>query len=310
MKEKKKPQLIPSKLSKKQIAYGLTAISIALYVATNHLLFALATFALLIYVFYEEFFTQKNALKELVYSLGFALGAWLLLSFLLNTSSPINVVTSCSMLPNLERGDLIILQGGELNTQAAGLDKNLSQLEYRQFYLNNQQTGSRITLPFIDNQSLFSIQAKECNRVYKDRQTPTICLDSINLQGVNYSQKPSHDTMVFESDTSAGLIIHRSLLKMNATDGEYYLTKGDNNQFPDQLSGFPVIKRQEMRQVLLNIPLIGIVGLNQNASIIYSKENDLKVKGKVLLRVPYIGYAKLFLFLQFATPAGCDSTLQ
>ena len=293
----------------KNHAYAGIAATIALYVITQSIFFALATFALLIYVFYEEFFKQKNALKELAYSLGFALAAWLLLSFLLNTSSPINVVTSCSMLPNLERGDLIILKGdAEYNTQAVSLSQNLSSVEYRQFYVNGQSNGAALTIPFQNGQPLFSTQAKQCTRNKAGSLSQVICLDSITINNQTFRQKQSNDILVFDSSTQAGLIIHRSLLKINSTDGEYYLTKGDNNQFPDELSGFPLVKRQEMRQVLLNMPLIGVIGLNKENQITYSKDQDLKVKGKVLLRIPYVGYAKLFLFLQFQTPPGCDMT--
>ena len=298
-----------NELTHKQIAYVGIALTIALYVITNSILFALLTFVLLVFVFYEEFFKQKNAFKELAYSLGFALAAWLLLSFLLNTSSPINVVTSCSMLPNLERGDLIILKGdSEYNTQSTHTAKNLSALEYRQFYLNGQQNGAVITIPFEDGQPLFSTQAKQCNRKKAESLTQVVCLDSITINNQSFQQKPSNDILVFDSSTPAGLIIHRSLLKINSTDGEYYLTKGDNNQFPDQLSGFPLVKRQEMRQVLFNLPMLGVVGLDGQNQIKFAKDSDLKVKGKVLFRVPYVGYAKLFLFLQFTTPAGCDMT--
>jgi signal peptidase I len=294
-------------LSAKQLAYLGTAAAIAFYVITQNAVFALATFALLVFVFYEEFFTQKNALKEMISSIAFALGAWLLLSFLLNTSSPINVVTSCSMLPDLERGDLIILKGeGDYNTQATQFDENLSRVQYSPYSLGNGQSSAKIILPTANGNPVFQPAVKTCTRSRGGQTYQVACLDYASIANAKSYPSKANDVLVFESDTAAGLIIHRSLAKINAKDGEYYLTKGDNNQFPDQISGFPLIKRQEMRQVLFNIPILGVVGLDKNNDVIYAKENDVKIKGKVLLRIPYVGYAKLFLFLQFATPAGCD----
>jgi len=45
----------------------------------------------------------------------------------------------------------------------------------------------------------------------------------------------------------------------------------------------------------------------ENGRFAFVAEKD--VKGRVVLRIPYVGYLKLFLFLQFEVPQGCDSVL-
>jgi hypothetical protein len=65
---------------------------------------------------------------------------------------------------------------------------------------------------------------------------------------------------------------------VDASDGTFYLTKGDNNALVDQSAG-------------IHAP---------GASAIH---------GKMLLRIPLVGYLKLLLFLQFDTPGNCQYQL-
>ena len=296
-----------SKITNKQLGYAGILVFIAGYVLTGSSLFAFATFAALIYVIYEEFFNQKNAVGEAASSLAFALGAWIVISLVLNTTSPINIITSCSMLPNLDRGDVIILQGVQSFATQQTTTTNFSDVTYKQFLVQNENNSMRLAVPFKGSEPAFNFSVKQCTRKTYGKTYQTPCLDSLQLNGV-FSENKSNDVIVYESGTPAGLIIHRSLLKIIAPDGEFYLTKGDNNQFPDQISGIPIVKRQELRQVLLNIPFLIVVGLNEKGQVITTREQDLKIKGKVLARIPYLGYAKLFLFLQFDAPAGCETT--
>lgn len=52
------------------------------------------------------------------------------LGFALSTPDPIVVVVSCSMLPNLDRGDLLVLQGVDVSTLKAGLPPEGDVLVY------------------------------------------------------------------------------------------------------------------------------------------------------------------------------------
>lgn len=296
------------KITPLHAAYTGIAVSIILYVLSNNWLFGVSTFLALLYVFYVEFVKQKNPLNETLNSLAFALGVWMAISFLLNTTSPINIITSCSMLPNLDRGDVIILQGlPEYNAGQEFLEKDISTLDYAPALVRGGNSTSVIVIPTDGGKPLFSLKFKECTRQKAGQQYDVICFDSLAMNDQHW-QDFSNDVIVYESDTPAGYIIHRALLKINTPNNQYFLSQGDNNPFPDQISGIPVLKRQQMRQVVLNIPFVAVIGLDKNNSVIVSRENDLKIKGRVLARIPYLGYAKLFLFMQFNAPEGCDTT--
>ena len=225
----------------------------------------------------------RKAAKELAIAVGFAAGAWIIACFLLNTSAPLNVVTSCSMLPELERGDLIILQGADYLVDEAASGEDYSRVEYatNPYVITGGTQPSAIMLQdaTLDGEPLFEYPLRACSVVMRDgNEYSAPCAPEVNFQGESHSSD-GNDILVFEPEPRVyGLIIHRALLKINAEDGAYYLTKGDNNQFADQRAGMQLVREED-------------------------------VKGRVLLRVPLLGYLKLFFFWQFDEPPGCDRVL-
>ncbi|MFH1780190.1 MAG: hypothetical protein ABH803_03555 [Candidatus Micrarchaeota archaeon] len=238
-----------------KVIYAGILLFLALYVLINQAFFGFLVFLGLLALILIDFTPKKGdwqtSVKETAIALGFALGAWFLLSFLLNTSSPLNVVTSCSMLPNLYRGDMIILQGGDYTLPEINVNQPISEV--------------KIML----NKTKCLIGSKE-----------SLCTTSLLIDGKTFDAKPSsNDVLVFEpTPKKYGLIIHRGMLKINALDGSFYLTKGDNNPVIDQESTFELVKEKE-------------------------------VVGRVLFKIPLLGYVKLLLFMQFDIPPGCDRTI-
>jgi len=243
-----------------KIEFGFSSIvaivlvlSLVLYILFKETIFAVLVFASLILLFLGDVMPKKkqdwkDAAAELVIALAVAFGAWLTLQFVLGTASPIDVVTSCSMLPNLERGDLVFLRGGEADATTV-------------FYQEFPQISVRKELCTVKKGS-------------EEIQKP--CTTGVTINGVTYSLNKTDDVIVYEPNPQYyGLIIHRVFLKMKVGNQTYYLTKGDNNLALDQEQGISIVPQE-------------------------------KVHGKVILRVPYVGYLKLFLFLQFEEPPGCD----
>ena len=71
----------------------------------------------------------KNEIKDTAVLIIVVLIFWFAIQFLLNTSSPISAVVTCSMLPNLQRGDFAIVQGAIPNAHEIELTKaELQQL--------------------------------------------------------------------------------------------------------------------------------------------------------------------------------------
>jgi len=85
----------------------------------------------------------RKPVFEIGVTLSVAVAAWLALCFALQTSTPLNVVTSCSMLPALERGDFIILQGGGVKAREAAVPFTLGGAETKPVVLDARQQGKR-----------------------------------------------------------------------------------------------------------------------------------------------------------------------
>ena len=250
---RKQPNFLSSPAHLSHILLALLALCIGAYVLTQSVVFAFVSFALIIALFFSDF-SLKQGMKqnamELAYAIGFAAAAWFLLGFVLHTDSPINVVTSCSMLPNLQRGDLVFIRGGV--ESAPSVNAATADL-----------AGVRVRKGMCYSNSI-----------------PVQCTDQGLVSNKTIDADLNNDIIVFDpKPTGPGLLIHRVFVKIETEQGVFYLTKGDNNPVLDQ----------------------------ENGRFAFVAEKD--VKGRVVLRIPYVGYLKLFLFLQFEVPQGCDSVL-
>lgn len=187
--------------------------------------------------------------KEIAVSFAAAVAIWLALGFLLSTSAPLDVVTSCSMVPALQRGDLIVLQG--VPPQA-------------------------IIAPEINVSAMPTFLPERGNCIFEINggRMPSLCTDAALIDGKRIEANLSNDILIYD-EPARGQIIHRVFAKLRSPGGYFFLTKGDNNN-----------------------------AIDQEAAI--SPVSEKRVKGRVLLRIPYIGYVKLLAFGQFAAPAGCD----
>ncbi|MDE1828665.1 MAG: hypothetical protein KGH65_05900, partial [Candidatus Micrarchaeota archaeon] len=98
----------------------LLVILIALYSLQNSIIVGIAAFVLFIVIIVlilkevkDEVAEKgsKQSFKEIAMVLGAVIVIWVALIVILQTSSPLNAVSSCSMLPALQRGDGIVLHG-------------------------------------------------------------------------------------------------------------------------------------------------------------------------------------------------------
>lgn len=99
------------------ILYALVVISIAAYIISSNYVFGAIAFVLIIITLVAEFriSIKQEGARQSVYEIIAAIVAvvvvWLILGIALDTTSPLNVVASCSMLPSMHRGDLVVLHG-------------------------------------------------------------------------------------------------------------------------------------------------------------------------------------------------------
>ncbi len=256
----------------------------------------------------------KEEIKDTLIALVVAVGFWYLLGIVLNTSAPISAVVSCSMLPNLERGDFVIVQGSEINAPQI----QMTQHEFEEFskdpvvfYNQNQSAqvkGSAFTNCLINPNSEACLAIKEdpakivekrgemeirysaCPLKTPQGSVAIPCQDEFIYKGKTYLSNFSNDIVVYapsknDAFSKVGDIVHRAIFKIKVENQTYLITKGDNNPVMD--IGF-----FDSTYQLGNSPV--------------PKEN---LRGKVFFRIPYLGYLKLFLSGQVVEDGQCKTQL-
>ena len=198
----------------------------------------------------------------IIFSFLFAFALYSIFGFILQTSSPLVIVVSGSMLPTLARGDVVILHGVDgpnLSVQEVMLDdvdvkntslKDLADMEFQNdgnWKITFKQTGQTVYVP----------------------------------------KQGSSDIIVYTSTYKNLEIIHRAVVKIRS-NGEYFvLTKGDNNPSLDQDCG-------TVTNFLFpgeNAPQLSTSKSCPSPYPIFLSD----VKGKALVWVPWVGYVKLVL---------------
>ncbi len=242
----------------------------------------------------------KSEVVDTIVALLIALGIWFGAIFVLNTSSPVSGVVSCSMLPNLHRGDFVIVQGVEPEAYHISMsDKEFDSFsnDFSKIYHGEDEyeiEGSlyafclshydEICRDFRSNPSEFRemkgpliYHYDMCvvnNQDGTDEDAP--CVVSVEYDGLNYLTNFSHDIIVYEPSEEdvyrrVGDIVHRVFFIIDVNGKDYYITRGDNN---------PVLDMQvyDYYSMTGNYPV-----------------PDENYKGKVILRIPILGYFKLLI---------------
>jgi len=301
------------------VIYGLILLFFILYFVTGIWLFGLLIGLCIVYVVILEFahgtreHGLKDEIKETAVALLLALLVWFGASFVLQTSAPLNAIVSCSMLPHIARGDMVVLSGDRVSAPTEGV-ATIAGISRAQVYENGapvadvngsiysycatrQQTAlcqRFISSPesFTEKHGALAFAYEKCGIVMDGGRETAYgpCVSYLEVNGNRYYENLSNDIVVYQPNKGeyyarVGDIIHRAyiLLKNNEDGKTYFLTKGDNNpifdiQVYDEASG------------------------QGNAPVEISRS-----KGRILVSVPYLGYFKLFISpAAIVTPEGCD----
>lgn len=263
----------------------------------------------------EEGYIRNIA--ELAIAVGIIILLWFVLKFVLQTNYPLDVVPSCSMLPRLQRGDMVALQGIGDITQVKAPIVDVSRGAYQNM-LNN-----------IMNEQLFCVAYNKTNGKTEVSQflKPGY---SIGL----YQGSSDGGVIISPNNQSANLITYtcgaRKVQFSNGTvEDEVYTTAitvagttiiGDNNNtvvvyqtIPGD-SFYSIGDRYIIHRVYAIIDAGGDYYMltkgdnNPGLDIQYGNypANKSYVEGRVIASVPYLGYLKLILSNQFSEPAGCN----
>ncbi|MDO8553538.1 MAG: hypothetical protein Q7S22_01920 [Candidatus Micrarchaeota archaeon] len=259
----------------------------------------------------------KHEIVDTVIALVLALLIWYGSAFLLHTPSPLSAVVSCSMLPNLQRGDFVIVQGSEPNVYEVSFSQSQfndffngdvlvisekfdfnktvkgSMYSYCTFNINSDPAcKSFVSDPyaFKETRGPMEFYYGSCQIKINGANLSQPCVERISFDKKNYLTNFSNDVVVYQPSKGdlfalTGDIVHRAFFKITSPNGVYYLIRGDNNpvldiqiyDYTNQLGNHPVPAQQ--------------------------------VKGKVLARVPLLGYFKLFISGFFTEPQQCKTQL-
>jgi len=305
-------------INKAHIQIGIIGLTLILFLFTKNVIFlvlvAVEIFGMVGLEMKEG--VKKHGMKhealDTVIALGVALGIWFGASFILNTSTPVSAVASCSMLPNLERGDFVIVHGAEIVAEEIEITREeLEQLSGDSTVVYNGGEavikGSMFTYcyyfeneaicqEFIDNPEKFSekrgsftFHYSSCDLDLGEKKALQPCITKVDYKGKEYRSNFSHDTIVYVPAKDEYYyprdIVHRVFVKLNVDGSEYYLTRGDNNPILD-------IQAYDYSNGRGNYPV--------------SKE---KVRGKIISRIPILGYLKLAIAGQFGEQPQCETQL-
>ncbi len=301
-----RPNKTSNILTKWYFQLGILLVTLFLFLIFRNPIFGfLVGLELIIMVIFEiKYGAKKHGWKHELYDtiieLVVALFIWYLASFLLNTSSPLSAVASCSMLPNLQRGDFVVVQGSKINAH----EITMSEAEFNAlkgdvsvsyngkqavvkgsiYSYCNAFSGDPVcigffTAPeqFIEKKGPLTFHYSKCELATDSGTKYTPCVSSVDHAGKNYKQSLDNDIMVYSPTkndifSAIGDIVHRSYFKITTDAGNvYYLSKGDNNPVFD-------IQFYDYRYNAGNNPV-----------------SSNSVKGKVLTRIPYLGYFKLLI---------------
>jgi len=315
----KKPESPLDFLSNQHVVYGLIAVFLLLYFVTGVWMFGLLIGLCIVWVVVLEFAQGtrehglKDEIKETFIALLLALLVWFGASFVLNTSSPLNAIVSCSMLPHISRGDMVVLSGDRVQASQEEVS-SLADISRAQVYENGvlavNVNGSMYTYcatrqadalckRFIAEPEKFTEKHGELTFAYEkcaivmDKTGDRLygpCVSYLEVNGNRYYTNLSNDVVVYqpvkgEYYARVGDIIHRAYIRLHsADDGKtYFLTKGDNN---------PIFDIQVYDETVKE----------GNAPVELSRS-----KGRILVNVPVLGYFKLFISpAAIPTPEGCD----
>lgn len=244
----------------------------------------------------------KHEIVDTVIAIVIALMLWFGATIVLNTNTPISGVVSCSMLPNLERGDFIIVQGAEINAYEISMTQTelealngpvtvyADDMEYLVpmplYSYCNCNPVDPICQKFdkepgnvVEMRGPFTYHYTMCTFDYKKDDVTGYgkCLEYAEFKGEKYYANLSHDTIVYMAPSGdlysyVGDIVHRAFFKIDVDGDKYYLTKGDNNPIMD----------------------LQVAGCS-NPEIMNHPVPEKNVKGKVIARIPYLGYLKLLI---------------
>ena len=330
--KEKKPSKKTSILS--YALYLVLILSIIGYIFSGNSLFGALAFILVILAIAFEFGDSfrtigvKKTLAEVALAIALAVALiWLLPSLILHTSSPIDVVASCSMLPVLHRGDLVALHS--ISNMSAFLKAkripivNVSKAAYNGMLANMQ---SEFLEPF-------AYSTANPSKIYTSYNAlANQSIGFYNLRCIASLSAPRYGECLVRNQSSNLIQYHYSLAIQESSSGINstipYVSSItiDNHTIAENYSN-PIIVYKTTRYDYFTGDIIHrlVAALNVSGSYytltkgdnnpvldmeaLNYPSNSSNVVGYVVSDVRYLGFLSLIIRGQIAPVAGCNQTI-
>lgn len=315
--------------------YALLAASIILYIFTGITPVGYAAFILFIVVLVAEFRMSiateghKNTIKDVAIAVGAVVLIFIALAAYLQTSSPINVVASCSMLPVLHRGDLVVLHGiDNMSTFLNSHNIPVVNVTKNQFnnMVNNMQNEFVEPLAYSSNRSsslyeilpknysgytvgffnlaCISTQSQESSLSYNQcevSQSNNLIKYNYAIAGINTSggaQKVVYVPSIAIGNTTIVENYSNPIIVYKTSRQDYFTGDIIHRVFAAIRVGdeFYILTKGD------NNPVLDIESFNY-------PENQSSVIGYVLADIPYLAYPSLIIKGQVGNVPGCNQTI-
>lgn len=312
--------------------YIVLVIAFALYIvyqssAPLAIVFGVMTFVILVVLIGLEIINGSResgkirSVLEIVAAIVVVVAFWFALRAVLHTNYPIDAVPSCSMLPSLQRGDMILLQGANASTiRAPKVNVTKSGL---QGMLGNQASESLECVAYkVSGNTLFVSQVVQPGYsvgLFRPSSGGSGSIVPYSNQSGNLVKYACGVTDVVFSN---GTVMNEAYTS-SITIGNTTIT-GDRNNSIIVYKTVPQDSFYKDGDTYIVHRVYAI--LNASGTYYYLTKGDNNpgldmqyqnlpanqsyVEGKVIGSVPFIGYLKLILTGMLNQPAGCSSVLQ
>ncbi|MGC9205307.1 MAG: hypothetical protein ACP5FN_03480 [Candidatus Micrarchaeia archaeon] len=318
--------------------YLLLLLLILLYALHNSFITGVIIFVLIVIILVLEAKTsvaiegKKKSVIDVAIAIGVAIAFWIVLVLVLQTSSPVDAVASCSMLPALQRGNLVLLHGiGNpvafaeqhhvpiVNISSGEFNYMLSNMgsEFLAYYAYLNGNKSEIT-DIIPNGSEYNIglyntacideysYEKQPYNLYKCARQNSTQLN--NLIKYTYSIGTEEiDGIEYKAVYTSGIEINGVYIAQNFSNPIIVYKTTSQDYFSGDIIHrlYAIVNASGSYYFLTmgdNNPGLDIEFANYPAS--YSN-----IIGYVIADIPVIGYLKLIISGQFGSVAGCNELL-
>lgn len=320
------------------VLYAILIASIAAYIFYNNVLIGVFAFVVLVLAIVLDVKTSvetggiQGAFKEIAMAVGAVVLVWIILIAVLGTSSPVDVVVSCSMLPTLQRGDLVVVHGisnlssfaeenhvpvvnmtqSQFSAMQAGMYSEF--LAYYAYYPSNRSDISETISQSVSGYSIGLYNTKCISGYLFEGQYNRVAGCMVSSQSGNpikYSYSIGNVTIngqVYNEVYTSGISILNTTVSQNYSNPIIIYKTTSSDSFSGDIIHrlYAVIRVGGDYYTLTkgdNNPYLDIEAANYPA-------NQSSIVGYEVARVPYVGYLRLILTGQVGQVPGCNMQLQ